>query len=167
MKMNQFTAGRRTTMKALPPFLRNRRVLLCIIGVLLILLLVVFLVGRSAQKARDEAYITITDLNNDITRLEQEKAALQEEAGRQTALAKNAAEANVRLARAMDLFWQIDEAYALGRNTRARELIAILETEALAGVLPQESTTNNGRFSPYHRYEEICVALGESYGNGM
>lgn len=68
---------------------------------------------------------------------------------------------------AMDLFWQIDEAYVLGRSDRCRELIQKLEAEVLAPYLPSVSTTNNGRFSPYDRYAEICEALGEPYGSGI
>lgn len=31
--------------------------------------------------------------------------------------------------------------------------------DPLKNYLPQESATKNGRFSPYHRYEEIYHAL--------
>ena len=91
----------------------------------------------------------------------------------QNALAKASAQADKNskalegTARAMDLFWQIDEAYVLGRTERCRDLIEILETEVLAPYLPAESTTDNGRFSPYDRYAEICEALGEVYGAGV
>jgi len=91
----------------------------------------------------------------------------------QNALAKASAQADKNskaldsTVRAMDLFWQIDEAYVLGKTNRCRELIAILETEVLAPYLPTDSTTDNGRFSPYDRYAEICEALGEVYGAGV
>lgn len=64
--------------------------------------------------------------------------------------------------RAMDLFWQIDEAYTRGRTMLCRELIAQMEnpeTEPAAGLLrdylPTENTSGTGRFSPYDRYQEI------------
>ena len=63
---------------------------------------------------------------------------------------------------AMDLFWQIDEAYVRGRTKLCRELIAQMEsaeTEPAAGLLqdylPTENTTGTDRFSPYDRYMEI------------
>ena len=60
---------------------------------------------------------------------------------------------------AMDWFWQIDEAYVLGRYSLCRELIQSLEDSGLSERLPQESTTDNGRFSPALRYQEIREAL--------
>ena len=60
---------------------------------------------------------------------------------------------------AMDWFWQIDEAYVLGRYTLCRELIQELEAAGLVSALPQESITDNGRFSPADRYQEIYDAL--------
>ena len=63
------------------------------------------------------------------------------------------------LIRAMDLFWQIDEAYVLGRYSLCRTLIQALEEGGLSSYLPQESITDNGRFSPADRYQEIRDAL--------
>ena len=60
-----------------------------------------------------------------------------------------------RTAEAMDWFWQIDEAYVRGRTNLCRELIASLEGGGLAEYLPTTSATNNDRFSPYDRYQEI------------
>jgi len=60
---------------------------------------------------------------------------------------------------AMDWFWQIDEAYVLGRWNTARELVTQLEDAGLRPYLPQESITDNGRFSPRDRLEEICEDL--------
>jgi cell division septum initiation protein DivIVA len=65
---------------------------------------------------------------------------------------------------AMDYFWQIDESYVRGRYTLCRSLIEVLEDSAdgktpLKEYLPAESATDNGRFSPYDRYQEICDAL--------
>ena len=64
-----------------------------------------------------------------------------------------------KLIQAMDLFWQIDEAYVRGRWTLCRELIGRMEDitqgSALKEYLPKESTTDNERFSPADRYQEI------------
>lgn len=62
-------------------------------------------------------------------------------------------------AQAMDWFWQIDEAYVLGRYSLCRTLIQALEEGGLSSYLPQESITDNGRFSPADRYQEIRDAL--------
>ena len=54
---------------------------------------------------------------------------------------------------------QIDEAYAKGRYSLCRSLIQNLQSAGLAEYLPKESTTDNDRFSPYDRYQEIYDAL--------
>ena len=64
-----------------------------------------------------------------------------------------------KTAQAMDWFWQIDEAYVLGRYSLCRELIQELQDAVLVDYLPKESVTDNGRFSPAGRYEEIYDAL--------
>ena len=61
-------------------------------------------------------------------------------------------------AEALDWFWQINEAYVRGRYTQARSLIEEMGQE-LPEYLPKESVTNNDRFSPYDRYQEIYEAL--------
>lgn len=60
-----------------------------------------------------------------------------------------------RAIQAMDWFWQIDEAYVRGRYTLCRSLISALEDAQLAEELPRVSITENDRFSPYDRYQEI------------
>lgn len=65
---------------------------------------------------------------------------------------------------AMDWFWQINEAYVKGRYTLCRNLIQELEDSSdgktpLKAYLPTESYTDNGRFSPAGRYQEIYDAL--------
>ena len=60
---------------------------------------------------------------------------------------------------AMDWFWQIDEAYVLGRYSLCRELIQEIQDAGLVDYLPKESITDNGRFSPSGRYQEIYEAL--------
>lgn len=62
-------------------------------------------------------------------------------------------------AQAMDWFWQINEAYVRGRNALARELIESINAAGLVEYLPRESATDNERFSPYERYQEIYDAL--------
>lgn len=64
-----------------------------------------------------------------------------------------------KASRAMDWFWQIDEAYVLGRYSLCRNLIQELQDAGLADSLPKESITDNGRFSPAGRYQEIYDAL--------
>ena len=59
---------------------------------------------------------------------------------------------------ALDWFWQINEAYVRGRYTQARTLIEDMGEE-LPEYLPKESITDNDRFSPYDRYQEIYEAL--------
>lgn len=56
---------------------------------------------------------------------------------------------------AMDLFWQIDESYVKSRWSLCRQLMQKMEDEGLSQFLPQESYTDNGRFSPADRYAEI------------
>ena len=68
-----------------------------------------------------------------------------------------------KLIQAMDLFWQIDEAYVRGRYTLCRTLIAQMEDatqgSALKEYLPTETTTDTDRFSPADRYQEIYDAV--------
>lgn len=59
---------------------------------------------------------------------------------------------------ALDWFWQINEAYSRGRYAQARSLIQKMGEE-LPNYLPKESVTDNGRYSPYDRYQEIYEAL--------
>ena len=67
-------------------------------------------------------------------------------------------EALTNSTQALDWFWQINEAYVRGRYSLARELIEEMGTE-LPQYLPKESATDNDRFSPYDRYQEIYEAL--------
>lgn len=59
---------------------------------------------------------------------------------------------------ALDWFWQINEAYSRSRYAQARSLIQEMGEE-LPNYLPKESVTDNGRYSPYDRYQEIYNAL--------
>lgn len=60
---------------------------------------------------------------------------------------------------AMDWFWQINEAYVLKKYTLCRELIHNMEENQLVQYLPETSVTDNGRFSPADRYQEIYNKL--------
>ena len=57
-------------------------------------------------------------------------------------------------AAALDWFWQIDEAYVKNKWSLCRSLMQDMP-QGLADYLPQESVTDNGRFSPADRYAEI------------
>lgn len=70
---------------------------------------------------------------------------------------KTAEQANIwqsRTAEAMDWFWQINEAYVRGKYSLCRGLIEDMG-DLLATYLPDYSVTNNDRFSPAERYQEI------------
>ena len=61
---------------------------------------------------------------------------------------------------ALDYFWQVNEAYVRGRYSLCRDLMAVMEDTSngqtpLKDYLPTQSTTNNDRFSPADRYQEI------------
>lgn len=64
-----------------------------------------------------------------------------------------------KTSQAMDLFWQVDEAFVREKYALCRSLIQRMEDttqgSALTEYLPKESTTDNQRFSPYDRYQEI------------
>ena len=98
-------------------------------------------------------------LETQISNLEQEKQQLEQD----LAAAQDANQWQQRSAEAMDWFWQVDEAYVRGKYSLCRTLMRHLEDtgdgDPLKNYLPQESATKNGRFSPYHRYEEIYHAL--------
>ncbi len=89
----------------------------------------------------------VEDQQDELDRLEQQNQALQQQV--------DALESS---AQAMDWFWQINEAYVRGRSALARQLIEQMGSE-LPQYLPTESITDNERFSPYDRYQEIYDAL--------
>ncbi len=78
---------------------------------------------------------------------------------RSNALLINERDMLKKATQAMDWFWQINEAYVRGRITLAKELITNMKYAGLVEFLPRESITNNERFSPYDRYQEIYNAL--------
>ena len=63
-----------------------------------------------------------------------------------------------QVAEEMGWFWQIDEAYVLGKYSLCRSLIDQMGEE-LVSALPTEAVTDNGRFSPADRYQEIYDAV--------
>lgn len=164
--MKRRSNGRRViNTRQLMSLLSNKRILLCLIAVVLIIvILIVSLSNRAKRKEQEE---TLAALQSSISQLEEENSQLEADLQEQAQLAEAYRQDLADTVRAMDLFWQIDESYVLSRFSRCRELIRILESEELAPVLPSVSTTDNGRFSPYDRYAEICEALQEPYGAGV
>ena len=112
-----------------------------------------------AVQSLEELYSENAALREQVDELETQLEQSQEQAG-------NLAQANEALSlqlerteQAMDWFWQIDEAYVRGRYSLCRDLMENLEEAGLAVYLPRESITDNGRYSPYDRYQEIRDAL--------
>ena len=104
----------------------------------------------------------INTLDDQIDQLEDQLSQVQDKIDRQNK-ENNALQQQVmdlqKSNQAMDWFWQIDEAYVLGRYTLCRELITQLNAAGLTEFLPRSSITANRRFSPYDRYQEIYDAL--------
>lgn len=97
----------------------------------------------------------VAELEEDLARAEEQRNYLADKVEDQEA-EKGVLQNSVQ---ALDWFWQINEAYVRGRYTTARNLIAQLEESGLVENLPRVSITENGRFSPYDRYQEIHDAL--------
>lgn len=97
----------------------------------------------------------VAELEEDLARAEEQRNYLADKVESQEA-EKGVLQNSVQ---ALDWFWQINEAYVRGRYTTARNLIAQLEESGLVENLPRVSITENGRFSPYDRYQEIHNAL--------
>ena len=97
----------------------------------------------------------VAELEEDLARAEEQRNYLADKVESQEA-EKGVLQKSVQ---ALDWFWQINEAYVRGRYTTARNLIAQLEESGLVENLPRVSITENGRFSPYDRYQEIHDAL--------
>ena len=110
-------------------------------------------------KENKELKQSVDYLQEQVAQLEQEKLKLDQD----LAAAQDTNQWQQRSAEAMDWFWQVDEAYVRGKYSLCRTLMRHLEDtgdgDPLKNYLPQESATKNGRFSPYHRYEEIYHAL--------
>ena len=110
-------------------------------------------------KENKELKQSVDYLQEQVAQLEQEKLKLDQD----LAAAQDTNQWQQRSAQALDWFWQVDEAYVRGKYALCRTLMRHLEDtgdgDPLKNYLPQESATKNGRFSPYHRYEEIYNAL--------
>ena len=89
----------------------------------------------------------VDDLKRQLEQTESAHLQSEEELTRAQSDAANTAAA-------LDWFWQIDEAYVKSKWSLCRKLIQTMP-EGLADYLPQESVTDNGRFSPADRYAEI------------
>lgn len=89
----------------------------------------------------------VDDLKRQLEQTESAHLQSEEELTRAQSDAANTAAA-------LDWFWQIDEAYVKNRWSLCRSLMQDMP-EGLADYLPQESVTDNGRFSPADRYAEI------------
>lgn len=96
----------------------------------------------------DDLHAQVEAMQGELEDLKQGQAALQSDL-----------QAQQRSVEAMQWFWQINEAYARGRYTTARNLIQQFESLSLKDHLPTENTTGTDRFSPAARYAEIYDAL--------
>lgn len=103
------------------------------------------------------------DLKEQVKALEKQVAELEHNNGDMTSMVDDLSSMLERTKRAMDYFWQIDEAYVRGKYSLCRKLIQEMEDvsqgPALKESLPRESVTDNGRFSPADRYQEIYDRL--------
>ena len=104
--------------------------------------------GIGAKSAQRLAFHIIRMPEEQVKQLEEDKQSLTSQLSDQE-----------KASQAMDWFWQIDEAYVLGRYSLCRELIQEIQDAGLVDYLPKESITDNGRFSPSGRYQEIYDAL--------
>ena len=111
---------------------------------------------QSLQEDNDALRAQVEELEKQLEQAEADRKDLQKEVDGLSAQQEG-------LVRAMDLFWQIDEAYVRGRYSLCRSLIEQMEDtstgSALKEYLPKESTTDNDRYSPADRYQEICDAV--------
>lgn len=117
--------------------------------------------SMSSMQSAQDIYEENIALREQLEQLEEQVQAQQNENNgleRGNALLQGENDALKRSTQALDWFWQINEAYVRGRSTLARQLIEQMGPE-LPQYLPTESITNNDRFSPYDRYQEIYDAL--------
>lgn len=115
--------------------------------------------GQSVEDIQEEN----ETLKQQVADLEEQLEEAQRELDGLQTLTENLTVMQEQLTKAMDLFWQIDEAYVRGRYSLCRTLIAQMEDttqgSALKESLPRESTTDTDRFSPADRYQEIYDAV--------
>ena len=140
-----------------------------------VLMLLTYLMDRRQNQAMNDLNQSLTGLQDSITdqsslqdiyednmqliqqvgQLEEQVKQLEEDKQSLTSQLSDQEKAS----QAMDWFWQVDEAYVLGRYSLCRELIQEIQDAGLVDYLPKESITDNGRFSPSGRYQEIYDAL--------
>lgn len=97
----------------------------------------------------------VKSLEDQIKELEGQLADAEEDYG----LLRAQLQGEEKSTLAMHWFWQINEAYVRGRYKLCRQLIETMQDQKLVEYLPKESTTENDRFSPAGRYQEIYDAL--------
>lgn len=152
----------------------NRRI--NVIGYLAVLFVVAFLLLGFAYLQQQRINKETTDALKDsssafqsIQQLMEENEHLKTQVGEledQLSGTEEALDASERRAasqeasvKAMDYFWQIDEAYVRGRYTLCRQLIQALKDSGYEAALPDIKATDNDRFTPAARYAEIYDAL--------
>ena len=113
----------------------------------------------NAVQSLNSLYEENAALKEKTQELEEENQDLQEQVDQLEQQVSDLSVQAEKTSQAMDWFWQIDEAYVRGRYSLCRQLIQSLEEANLKEWLPKESITDNGRFSPYDRYQEIYDAL--------
>ena len=117
----------------------------------------------SAAQTLENMYNENLSLKEQVSQLEEQVSQLEEQLEGMQSDLDDLTAGQEGLTRAMDLFWQLDEAYVRGRYSLCRDLMEQLEDASsgtpLTQYLPTESTTDNDRFSPYDRYQEIKEAL--------
>lgn len=113
----------------------------------------------SATQTLENMYNENLELKDKVEELEGQLADAQNQLDGLSGTAAQLEQDLERTRQAMDWFWQIDEAYVRSRWTLCRQLIESLEGAGLVDYLPKESATDNDRFSPYDRYQEIYDAV--------
>lgn len=113
----------------------------------------------NAVQSLNSLYEENAALKEKTQELEEENQDLQEQVDQLEQQVSDLSVQAEKTSQAMDWFWQIDEAYVRSRYSLCRQLIESLEAAGLKEWLPKESITDNGRFSPYDRYQEIYDAL--------
>lgn len=183
---DQEPSGGRPGNKPLTPGQQRRRqksvfqYIAILFGAAFVLLLFTFVMERRQyQLLQEQNEAQIDDLQQSVTAvqslnslyeenaalkektqdLEKENQALKEQAAELEEQAASLTEQAEKTSQAMDWFWQINEAYVRGKYALCRQLMESLEEAGLKEWLPQESVTDNGRFSPADRYQEIYDAL--------
>ena len=140
-----------------------------------LLMLMAYLMDQRQNQAMNDLNQSLTGLQDSLTDqsslqdIYEDNMQLIQQVGQLEEQLKQEQEENQELSsqlsdqekasQAMDWFWQIDEAYVLGRYSLCRELIQEIQDAGLVDYLPKESITDNGRFSPSGRYQEIYEAL--------